>query len=130
MYQEQRVVFEAEERLSNGSPIVYIDHTAAIMRGRALQSLYVKQAFGNLFRAIGSWLRPVTGWMSGKLRDYRSRVDLMKLDDKMLADIGLSRAEAVAIATGKRSAAVENAERAEAKRQPAKYPAHFRQAAA
>lgn len=121
MYQEKSVVFVAEERLSTGEPIIYTDPTAAIMRGRALQGIFVKQFFGKLFSAIGAKL--VRGY-----RAYRSRVELMKLDDRMLADIGISRAEAAAIASGKRYEDESGRGSKADEKRAIKAPAHFQPA--
>lgn len=96
MFQKKPAMFEAEDRQSTSERVVTSDATlAAIARGRALQGLYMRQIFKAMFAAIGATLAPA-------YRAYRSRVELMKLDDRMLADIGISRAEAVAIAHGKR----------------------------
>lgn len=121
MYHKNPVVFEAEERLSTGEHIVYTDHTAAIMRGRALQGIYLRAVFASLFSAVGASLAKA-------YRAYRSRVELLKLDDRMLADIGISRAEAVAIAHGKRYEDASRRPRENEGKRKLTAPSHFQAA--
>ena len=135
MFHQKNVVFEAVERLSTGEHIVYTDPTAAIMRGRALQGIYIGNLVKSMFSAIATVFAPLTDAVKSSWKHYRSSVELLKLDDRMLSDIGISRAEAVAIATGKRSPVDQTSQRAaaahnEAPRGKLKVPAHFRQAAA
>tara|TARA_R110002167_G_scaffold46361_1_gene138455 strand:+ start:1142 stop:1555 length:414 start_codon:yes stop_codon:yes gene_type:complete len=136
MYHEKSAGFEAEERLSISEQIVNIDPMVALRRGRRLQGLYIKQVFGSLFSAIGKPLAPVASALKRAMYNYRSNLELARLDDRMLSDIGISRAEAVAIATGKQVQDSESKPRGVAAQQGIRsesklnVPGHFSQSQA
>ena len=87
---------EREPRLSH-DPRVYLTYTA---RARRLQSEAIGRAFGAAGRFLARNASGACRWAAGAIRKRRTLAELSRLDDHLLADIGIDREQIPMIAQG------------------------------
>ena len=78
-------------------PRIYLMHTA---RARRLQSKAVARAAGAVGRLLARGGSGAYRWIAGAIRRRRTIAELSRLDDHMLADVGIDRAQIPMIAQG------------------------------
>ena len=87
---------ECEPRLAH-DPRVYLAHTA---RARKLQSEAIGRALGAAGRFLARNGADAYRWIAGTIRKRRTIAVLSRLDDHILADIGIDREQIPMIAQG------------------------------
>ena len=78
-------------------PRVYLLYTA---RARELQSEALARAFGTVGRFLTGAGSEAYRWIAGAIRKHRTIAELSRLDDHVLADIGIDREQIPMIARG------------------------------
>ena len=110
-----RAEFETRPNLERGfEPVAWKGVDEAIARAHRLRAEAFAEHAGRAARALRSWLRRLIG-SAFRTRRHRADTDgLMRLDDRLLADIGLRRSDIKAAVYGDaplRAARPEEAER-------------------